>query len=183
MKTVNFLNKSQGQVWLKVIGLLIWSIFMLLLGSLYNAQSSVEKDSSIVKTADTVLTDKTDIKIIRLDRERLSGENLGDYSPYEADRGDLIARGHDYFYSLDNNLGIGVWESKSGKMTYVDLKYDELMFVLDGSLVMTNQQGKVETFSSGEGLILPKGWSGTLAVPEGGVRKIWVSYMGGIKGK
>jgi hypothetical protein len=27
------------------------------------------------------------------------------------------------------------------------------------------------------------GWSGMLAVGEGGVRKIWVSYMGGIKGE
>ena len=31
-------------------------------------------------------------------------------------------------------------------------------------------------------LILPKGYKGTLTVPEGGVRKIWVSYMGGPKG-
>jgi len=121
-------------------------------------------------------------QIIRLDRERLSGKNLGKYAPYEPEHGDLIARGHDYFYSLDGNFGIGVWESKPGTIKYKDLAYDELMYVLDGSMVMTDENGKIETYSQGEGLVLPKGWSGTLTVPEGGVRKIWVSYMAGVKG-
>lgn len=125
----------------------------------------------------------TNVKqLIRLDRARLEGKNLGEYAPYEPERGDLVARGYEYFYSKDENFGLGVWESKPGKMIYKDLKYDELMFVLDGSLVMTDEQGNVETFTQGEGMVLPKGWSGTLAVPEGGVRKIWVAYMGGKKG-
>ena len=123
-----------------------------------------------------------DLQIVRLDRERLGGNNLGEFSPYEPESGDLVARGYEYFYSEDEKFGIGVWESKPGKMTYVDLEYDELMVVLDGGLVMTDQNGNIEAFGPGEGLVLPKGWSGTLAVPEGGVRKIWVSYMGGKKG-
>ena len=124
----------------------------------------------------------TNQNIVRLDRERLAGMNLGEYEPYEPEFGDLVARGFEYFYSEDGNMGIGVWESKPGEMTYTDLEYDELMYVLDGAIVMTNEQGLVETFGPGEGLVLPKGWSGTLAVPEGGVRKIWVSYMAGGKG-
>jgi uncharacterized cupin superfamily protein len=50
-------------------------------------------------------------------------------------------------------------------------------------MVMTDEHGNSETYGTGEGLVLPKGWTGTLAVPEGGVRKIWVSYMGGKKGE
>ena len=68
-------------------------------------------------------------------------------------------------------------------MTYTDLEYDELMLVLEGSLIMTNNDGEREVFEAGEGLVLPQGWSGTLTVAESGVRKIWVSYMGGNKGK
>ena len=121
--------------------------------------------------------------IVRLDRERLDGENLGDFAHYEPDAGNLVARGHDYFYSADENFEIGVWESKPGQMSYDDLEYDELMLVLEGSLIMTNNYGKKEVYKAGEGLVLPQGWSGTLTVAESGVRKIWVSYMGGIKGK
>jgi uncharacterized cupin superfamily protein len=58
-----------------------------------------------------------------------------------------------------------------------------MMLVIDGQLVMTGQGGKPQVFNAGEGLVLPRGWSGTLTVPEGGVRKIWVSYMGGVKGR
>ena len=122
------------------------------------------------------------LKTIRLDQERLSGINLGEYAPYEPEMGTLVSHGYDYFYSKDGNFGTGVWESKPGIITYKDLEYDELMYVLDGSMIMTSDDGKVGTYGKGEGLILPKGWSGTLAVPEGGVRKIWVSYMAGTKG-
>jgi uncharacterized cupin superfamily protein len=55
------------------------------------------------------------------------------------------------------------------------------MYVLDGEIVMTDEQGNSERYASGEGVVLPKGYTGTLAVPEGGVRKIWVAYMGGKK--
>jgi uncharacterized cupin superfamily protein len=111
----------------------------------------------------------------------LSGNNLGEFAPYEPESGNLMARGHEYFYSTDGNFGLGVWESKPGETTYTDLEYDELMYVLDGAIVMTDEQGNSETYAAGEGVVLPKGYSGTLAVPEGGVRKIWVTYMGGKK--
>ena len=41
--------------------------------------------------------------IIRVDKERLSGMNLGEYAPYEPDMGTLVSHGHDYFYSETNN--------------------------------------------------------------------------------
>lgn len=121
--------------------------------------------------------------VVRLDRDRLSGKNLGEFEPYEPEYGDLIAHGHDYFYSADENFGIGVWESKPGSMNYSDLEYDELMYVLEGTIILTDEHGVTGTYGAGEGLVLPRGWTGTFVVPEGGVRKIWVSYMGGKKGQ
>lgn len=168
---------------LGVIALLAWSVIMLVIGSM--AASGISRGAEHIfgiSKSYAGLLQTEDSQIIRLDRDRLAGNNLGQFSPYEPESGDLVARGHDYFYSDDENFGIGVWESKPGKMTYVDLEYDELMFVLDGSLVMTDEHGNTEDFGAGEGLVLPKGWSGTLTVPVGGVRKIWVSYMGGKKG-
>ena len=168
MKLNNFLTTHR--TFIVGVGFFAWSFAMLLAGSLVHEFGFSQVQAS------------TTSHIVRLDRERLAGMNLGEYEPYEPELGDLVARGFEYFYSEDGNMGIGVWESKPGEMTYTDLEYDELMYVLDGAIVMTNEQGLVETFGPGEGLVLPKGWTGTLAVPEGGVRKIWVSYMAGEKG-
>ena len=169
MKFCKFLTVHQAFV--IIGGFAAWSIAMLLVGGVAHELGLSRAQAS------------TSQHIVRLDRERLAGLNLGEFKPYEPEFGNLVARGHEYFYSEDGNLGIGVWESKPGEMTYTDLEYDELMYVLDGSIVMTNEHGLIETYGPGEGLVLPKGWTGTLAVPEGGVRKIWVSYMGGKKGQ
>ena len=169
MKQPNTKPNFGGRAAISVIGFIGWSAVMFLIGS-------VSPDFGLSKSQAA-----TPGSLVRLDRDRLSGNNLGEFSPYEPEFGDLMARGHEYFYSEDGNFGIGVWESKPGETTYTDLEYDELMYVLDGGLVMTDQQGNTEKYGPGEGVVLPKGWTGTLAVPEGGVRKIWVTYMGGKK--
>jgi uncharacterized cupin superfamily protein len=183
MNTFCLLAKFKVRPALGVIGFLGWSALMLVIGSVTGnslSESSMRVFGISQSQASPLRQSAT--RIVRLDRERLGGNNLGEFSPYEPESGNLVARGYDYLYSEDEKFGIGVWESKPGEMSYDDLEYYELMYVLDGSLAMTDEHGKTETFGPGEGLVLPKGWSGTLAVPEGGVRKIWVSYMGGKKG-
>lgn len=163
------INKISGRSMISVIGLVGWSAAMILVGSLSSEIGFSESQAAGSK------------QLVRLDSNRLAGNNIGEYAPYHPEAGNLVARGHEYFYSEDGNMGIGVWESKPGEMTYTDLAYDELMYVLDGSIIMTDEDGHVETFTQGQGLVLPKGWSGTLGIGEDGVRKIWVSYMGGEK--
>jgi uncharacterized cupin superfamily protein len=178
MKLTSIQFRSTTRPALAVAGFIAWSVIMMIAGSNAGNHLSVNPAGILgISQSHAASMQSANKQIIRLDRERLAGNNLGEFEPYEPESGDLVARGHEYFYSTDGNFGIGVWESRPGKLTYVDLEYDELMFVLDGSLVMTDESGKTETFVAGEGMVLPKGWSGTLAVPEGGVRKIWVSYM------
>lgn len=184
MKNKNVFVNFKGHIKIKVIGFISWSFVMILIGSLAgNHLFSDNLDGFGFSQVYAAPTPDSSNGIIRLDRNRLSGNNLGDYAPYEPESGDLIARGHDYFYSKDGSFGIGVWESKPGKIHYTNLEYDELMYILEGSMVMTDDKGHSEAYGVGEGLVLPKGWSGILTVPKGGVRKIWVSYMAGIKGQ
>ncbi len=169
MKHLNTAPTFSWRTAIFATGFLGWSAAMVLIGSM-------SPDFGISQSHAA-----TPEFLVRLDRNRLSGNDLGEFEPYEPDFGDLMARGHVYFYSEDGNFGLGVWESKPGETAYTDLEYDELMYVLDGALVMTDEQGHAETYAAGEGVVLPKGFTGTLAVPEGGVRKIWVTYMGGKK--
>jgi uncharacterized cupin superfamily protein len=169
MKNLKTMPTFSWRTVISAIAFIGWSAAMVLVGSI---SPEFGISPSYAATAGS---------LVRLDRNRLSGNDLGEYAPYNPELGDLMARGHEYFYSEDGNFGLGVWESKPGKTTYTDLEYDELMYVLDGAIIMTSQDGDSETYGAGEGVVLPKGYTGTLAVPEGGVRKIWVTYMGGKK--
>jgi len=171
MKQRKIMPQFSWQIIIATTAFISWSTVMFLVGNIAPEFGFSQAQAETPKL------------IVRLDRDRLAGKNLGEFKPYEPEHGDLIARGYEYFYSEDKNFGIGVWESKPGKISYTDLEYDELMYVLDGKMVLTDEHGKTETYGTGEGLVLPKGWTGTLAVPEGGVRKIWVAYMGGKKGE
>ncbi len=121
-------------------------------------------------------------KPLSLGKDKLDSSTMGEFAPYEPEIGNLIARTNEYFYSQDESFGLGTWESKPGAQTYTDLGYDELMFIMEGKITMKDADGTTKTFGAGEGLILPKGYNGTLIVEEGGVRKIWTSYMAGSKG-
>jgi len=169
MKRLSILPTFHWRTPMLATGFIVWSAGMVLLGSI---SPDFGISQSQAATADS---------LVRLDSNRLSGNNLGEFAPYNPESGNLMARGHEYFYSEDGNFGLGVWESKPGETSYTDLEYDELMYVLDGAIVMIDEQGNSETYAAGEGVVLPKGYTGTLAVPEGGVRKIWVTYMGGKK--
>ena len=116
--------------------------------------------------------------LVRLDRERLSGDKLGSFEPYYPERSNFDAHGHTFFTSADGQFGLGVWEAKPGTLDIPEpYPVDELMYVLSGKIVLTDAKGNREEYGPGEGVVLPKGWSGTFEVPEG-VRKIWVSYEG-----
>jgi uncharacterized cupin superfamily protein len=169
MKHQNSMSAFSWRKAILAIGFIGWSAAMFLVGGISLDFGISQSQAAMAKP------------LVRLDHDRLSGNNLGEFTAYEPESGNLMARGHEYFYSEDGNFGIGVWESKPGETAYTDLEYDELMYVLDGEIVMTDEQGNSERYASGEGVVLPKGYTGTLAVPEGGVRKIWVAYMGGKK--
>ena len=115
--------------------------------------------------------------LVRLDRERLGGGNLGSYEPYEPEHINIVARGHTFFTRADGQFSLGVWEAKPGTLKVPEpYTIHELVYVLDGKIVLTDAQGNREEYGPGEGVVLPKGWSGTFAIPEG-LRNIWVSYQ------
>jgi uncharacterized cupin superfamily protein len=51
---------------------------------------------------------------------------------------------------------------------------DEFMFFLEGSVTLTSSDGTVTKVSAGEGVTIPKEWTGTWDTE--GYRKIWVIY-------
>ena len=115
--------------------------------------------------------------VVELESGKLAGEGLGEFGPYSK-LSDFDARGHTFYESRDGNLSIGVWEATPGVLNVPEpYPVDELMYVLEGGIVLTDTDGNTSTHRPGDGVVLPQGWTGTFAVPDG-VRKIYVTYSG-----
>lgn len=52
--------------------------------------------------------------------------------------------------------------------------YDEYVLVLRGEVILTSEDGSSQTFSTGDGFLVPKGWTGTWDMPEQYLEKIIV---------
>jgi uncharacterized cupin superfamily protein len=44
--------------------------------------------------------------------------------------------------------------------------YDEFVNVLEGELILTDTEGKQQTFKAGDSVLVPKGWMGTWDMPQ-----------------
>ena len=145
----------------------VWSGAMVMVGTVLSEVGLTRSHAAASKS------------LVRLDGDRLGGNNLGEFEPYEPENGNLIARGHTFFISADENFSLGVWETKPGELSIPEpYLEDELMYVLDGKIVLIDDQGNREECVAGEGVVLLRGWTGTFPVPEG-ARKVWVSCEGG----
>ena len=78
------------------------------------------------------------------------------------------------FNNSDESFSMGIWESTQANIPS-DWPYDEFMYVIEGQILMTDQDGNTYEINPGEGIIVPTGWKGNFSVAEG-VSKIWAIY-------
>jgi uncharacterized cupin superfamily protein len=77
--------------------------------------------------------------------------------------------------SSDGCLQTGVYEVGANRHTSSDpYPHDEFMYFLSGGVTLRSTDGTVTTVAAGDGVLLPKGWTGVWDSP--GYRKIYVIY-------
>ncbi|MEL7186239.1 MAG: cupin domain-containing protein [Pseudomonadota bacterium] len=79
------------------------------------------------------------------------------------------------FMSSDKRFGSGMYTSQATRAE-INEPYgvDEFMFFLEGSVTLTSSDGSVQTIEAGEGVSIPKEWTGIWETD--GYKKIWVIY-------
>ena len=79
------------------------------------------------------------------------------------------------FLSSDKRFGSGMYRSGAVRIE-IDEPYgvDEFMYFLDGSVTLTSSDGHVQVIGAGEGVTIPKEWTGVWETQ--GYTKIWVIY-------
>lgn len=77
--------------------------------------------------------------------------------------------------SSDGKFASGMYRSGATRVE-INEPYgvDEFMFFLEGSVTLTSSDGTVHTVEAGEGVTIPKEWTGIWDTE--GYRKIWVIY-------
>ncbi len=102
---------------------------------------------------------------IRLDPDKLAGIGLTDApgTAYE----DILVEGELKFRVATlfsgEELRVSVFESTPAKTDHRTrpLDVDEFVYVLDGKLILTEQNGNVQEFTPGQSVVLPRGYDGT----------------------
>jgi uncharacterized cupin superfamily protein len=70
----------------------------------------------------------------------------------------------------------GIWHSQIGKWR-ISYTEEEFCQILEGTSIITDQDGNAVTVSAGDNLVVPRGFVGTWEVVEP-TRKIYVIYEG-----
>jgi uncharacterized cupin superfamily protein len=70
-----------------------------------------------------------------------------------------------HFTSADSGFIAGIWESTPGKFHAV-YEEDEFYYMLEGKVVIADDQGNARTFTPGDCIVVPAGFVGTWDVLE-----------------
>ena len=59
-----------------------------------------------------------------------------------------------------------IWKSEPGILRDVDYPFDQVVFILEGSLILTPDEGEVQHYKKGDVFLYPKGFTGLWEMPE-----------------
>lgn len=89
--------------------------------------------------------------------------------------GDPTETGYNYFTDGTEQLTAGVWECTPCTSQIDSYPVDEFCIILKGTVVVTDADGRAETFKPGDGFVIPKGLKCTWHMPET-TRKYYVIF-------
>jgi len=70
------------------------------------------------------------------------------------------------FTDATGQLTAGVWACDAGVLEVRNLPFEELCFVIEGEVEITDDQGTSSKFSEGDAFMLHKGFTGTWRMPR-----------------
>lgn len=70
------------------------------------------------------------------------------------------------FTNATGQLKVGVWACDAGTLEVRNLPFDEVCFVIDGEVEVTDKHGVRQTFNEGDAFVLHKGFTGTWRMPR-----------------
>lgn len=104
----------------------------------------------------------------------IGGLQPTDYiSPETVQSGDPKERGRSIYADQTGQLDAGVWECEPNRHVIEGAPYDEFVYLLQGRIDITDDEGNTDTFGAGDSFVMPRGCTCTWDVKEP-VRKLYV---------
>jgi uncharacterized cupin superfamily protein len=86
--------------------------------------------------------------------------------PKTVSEGTAAEVGHIFFTNENGSVNAGVWECTPCTEEVRNYPYDQCCFVLEGTLIITDETGHAETFRPGEAFMIPRGFNGSWRMTE-----------------
>jgi uncharacterized cupin superfamily protein len=118
------------------------------------------------------------LSVIRLNQDGPEGTGLQFWGHLENENvieGDPTETGHTYFTDSTGQLTAGVWECTPCTSQFDSYPVDEFCTILSGTVVVTDGDGRAETFKPGDSFVIPKGLKCVWHMPET-TRKFYVIF-------
>ena len=109
---------------------------------------------------------------IRLDPKHLRGEDLPPMAMWPAEMLPRpIKSNRNLVWYSGKDLICCVYECDDGAVDFVDLPYDEHVYLLQGQATLISENGETSVYAAGDAFVAPKGWTGTWEM-SGGYREL-----------
>lgn len=111
----------------------------------------------------------------KLSEEDVAGEIFSRPGMLELTEGGNTTLDVTSFLSTNKKFGSGMYKSGAVRLDVSEpYGVDEFMYFLEGSVTLTSSDGHVQVINAGEGVTIPKEWTGVWETE--GYTKIWVIY-------
>ena len=102
------------------------------------------------------------VELVPLSVAIRSGQDLEPMNPWpaEMERTPTVAHAQGTWFDGQEITAL-VYEAEDGMIHFTDLPYDEFVFVLNGTAVLTTDGGEPQEFHTGDSFVAPRGWTGT----------------------
>ena len=118
-------------------------------------------------------------KPVKMSKAQIAGAIFEDYKPivtqHDNERGPYKTEDVEAFLSSDQHFDAGMYRSGPNRSEITEpYGVDEFMYFLKGGVTLTSSDGTVQEIRAGDGVVIPKEWTGVWETD--GYTKIYVIY-------
>jgi uncharacterized cupin superfamily protein len=96
-------------------------------------------------------------------------------SPIEQEDVSIPTRDYRSWINSDGSIETGIWECDAGIFRSRFANYGEMIYIVQGEMVCTPDDGAPFTLAEGDSCTFPKGWTGTWEVKRP-IRKLYTVW-------